>query len=158
MHSTGNYIQHLVITYKGKQSEKVYLYVFKHGFYNWIYIYITEPLCYTPETNTKLQIKYMSLRKNPTSAESKMQSGQGSPMRWLSPCWWGTRPTRPLLMAPAHHPSPEKALLSLEGGPAYTEGCTHWGLDQSASKGGRTVTEGKIGLFCYLKEDGERSG
>ena len=39
---TQNYIQYLVITYKGKQSKTN------------IYIYIIKSLCCTPETNTKL--------------------------------------------------------------------------------------------------------
>ena len=39
--STGNYMQCLVITYNGKESEREYL-------------YITEPFCYMPETNTTL--------------------------------------------------------------------------------------------------------
>ena len=42
-YSTGNYIQYLVITYNGKESEKEY-----------IYIYISESFCCTPETNTIL--------------------------------------------------------------------------------------------------------
>ena len=42
LYSTGNYIQYLVITYNGKESE-IY-----------IYIYIIESLCCTPETNTIL--------------------------------------------------------------------------------------------------------
>ena len=41
VYSTGNYMQCLVIIYNGKESEKEYL-------------YITEPLCRTPETNTTL--------------------------------------------------------------------------------------------------------
>ena len=40
LHSTGNY-KYFVITYKGKESEKEY-------------IYINESLCCTPETNTTL--------------------------------------------------------------------------------------------------------
>ena len=43
LYSTGNYIQYLVITYNGKEYEKVY-----------ISICITESLCCTPETNTTL--------------------------------------------------------------------------------------------------------
>ena len=39
--STGDYIQYLVITYNGKESEKQY-------------ICLTESLCCTPETNTLL--------------------------------------------------------------------------------------------------------
>ena len=38
LYSTGKYTQYLVITYNGKESEK-------------IYIYITESLCCIPETN-----------------------------------------------------------------------------------------------------------
>ena len=40
MESTGNYIQYLVVTYNGKESEKEYT-----------YMYITESLCCTTETN-----------------------------------------------------------------------------------------------------------
>ena len=39
LYSTGNYTQYFVVTYKGKESEKEY---------------ISESLCYTPETNTTL--------------------------------------------------------------------------------------------------------
>ena len=41
--STGNFTQYFVITHKGKESEKEY-----------IYICIIESLCYTSETNTTL--------------------------------------------------------------------------------------------------------
>ena len=41
-YSARNYTQYFVITYNGKESGKEYIYV---------YIYITESLCYTPETN-----------------------------------------------------------------------------------------------------------
>jgi len=37
LYSTGSYIQYLIIAYNGKESEK---------------IYVTESLCWTPETNT----------------------------------------------------------------------------------------------------------
>ena len=37
--STGNYIQYLVITYNGKESEREYIYIYK-----------TESLCYISET------------------------------------------------------------------------------------------------------------
>ena len=47
LYSTGNYIQYLVITYNGKESENVYIYVC-------ICIYKTESACYTSETNTIL--------------------------------------------------------------------------------------------------------
>ena len=43
--SSENYIQHLVITYNGKESEKEYIYIYTH-------ILISESLCCTPETNT----------------------------------------------------------------------------------------------------------
>ena len=45
LYSTGSYIQYLVITYNGKESEKEYIY---------IYMYIYESLCCIPETNTTL--------------------------------------------------------------------------------------------------------
>ena len=41
LYTTGTYTQYFVRTYKGKESEK-------------IYICITESLCCTPETNTTL--------------------------------------------------------------------------------------------------------
>lgn len=43
LYSTGNYIQYLVITSKGKESEEEY-----------IYMYVTESLCCIPEANTTL--------------------------------------------------------------------------------------------------------
>ena len=57
--STENYIQYLVITYKGKESEKEYIYIFMIKNINiykeeYIYIYMAEILCHTPETNTAL--------------------------------------------------------------------------------------------------------
>ena len=47
LYSTGNYTQYYVIIYKGKESEKEYIYTH-------IYICITESLCCTPETYTIL--------------------------------------------------------------------------------------------------------
>ena len=38
--------QYFVITYKGKESEREYIYI--------IYMFISESLCCTPETNTTL--------------------------------------------------------------------------------------------------------
>ena len=47
---TGNYIQCLLITFHGKESEKkMYIHISMYR-----YIYITESLCCTPETNTTL--------------------------------------------------------------------------------------------------------
>ena len=43
LYNRGNYTQHLVITYKGKESKK-----------NRFYIYIYESLCCTPKTNATL--------------------------------------------------------------------------------------------------------
>ena len=43
LYTTGNYIQYVVITYNGKESEKVQISVC-------IYTYKTESLCCTPET------------------------------------------------------------------------------------------------------------
>ena len=48
LYSTGNYSQHFIATYKGKESEKESIYV---CIYIYIYMYITKPLCCTPETN-----------------------------------------------------------------------------------------------------------
>ena len=59
LYSTGNYTQYFVITYKGKESEKEYIYNI-YIIYN-IQIYITESLCYTPETNTTLLINYIPI-------------------------------------------------------------------------------------------------
>ena len=41
LHSTGSYLQYLIITYNGKESEEEY-------------IYISESLCCIPEANTIL--------------------------------------------------------------------------------------------------------
>ena len=43
--STGNYTQYSVITYKGKEHEKIYIYIFT---------YITESPCCKLKTNTNL--------------------------------------------------------------------------------------------------------
>ena len=43
LYRTGNYIQYSVITFKEKEAEKIYIYIYK-----------TESLCCTPETNTTL--------------------------------------------------------------------------------------------------------
>ena len=48
----GSYTQYLVMTYNGRESEKENMYVCVC-----VYIYITESLCCTPETNTTLLIK-----------------------------------------------------------------------------------------------------
>ena len=50
----GNYIEDLVITYSGKESEKEFMYR---------RMCITESVCYTPETNTALLIDYTSIKK-----------------------------------------------------------------------------------------------
>ena len=44
VYSTGNYTQYLVIIYNGRESEKEYKCTY-------IYVCITESVCYTPETN-----------------------------------------------------------------------------------------------------------
>ena len=49
LYSTGNYTQYFVITYKGKKSEKEYIYV---CMCTYIHIYITESLCCTLGANT----------------------------------------------------------------------------------------------------------
>ena len=54
LYITWNSIQYLVITYNGKESEKVYICIHTHT-------HIPESLCYTPETNTTL---YNFLRKD----------------------------------------------------------------------------------------------
>ena len=51
LHSTENYIQYLIITCNGKESEKEHIYIY---IYIFRYTYITESLCRTPETNTTL--------------------------------------------------------------------------------------------------------
>ena len=50
----GNYIEDLVITHSGKESEKEFMYRC---------VCITESLCCTPETNTALLINYTSIEK-----------------------------------------------------------------------------------------------
>ena len=52
LYSTGSHIQYLVIIYNEKESEKEYA-----------YIYISESLWCTPETNTASYIKYTSTLK-----------------------------------------------------------------------------------------------
>ena len=54
MYSTGNYIQYLVRTYKGKNLKK--------------HTHVTESLCCTPETNTTLQISDTSIFKKVINA------------------------------------------------------------------------------------------
>ena len=49
LYSTGNSTQYSVMTYVGKESKK-----------EWIYI--TDSLCCTPETNTTLQINYTPIK------------------------------------------------------------------------------------------------
>ena len=77
LHSTGNHIQYLVITYNGKDSEKVciyiYIYICTHThIYVCVYIYTyhnityfiereTESLFCTPGTGTTLWINYTSI-------------------------------------------------------------------------------------------------
>ena len=56
LYSTGNSTQHFVITYKGKESEKIYMKEYTHThtyvyIYIYVYVYVTEPLCCMPETN-----------------------------------------------------------------------------------------------------------
>ena len=47
LYSTGNYTEYFVTTYKVKESDKEDIYLS-------IYLYISESLCCTPETNTTL--------------------------------------------------------------------------------------------------------
>ena len=51
IHTTENYTQYFVITYKVKEYEKQHIYVYIHTH---IYICIAESLCCIPETNTTL--------------------------------------------------------------------------------------------------------
>ena len=51
LYTTENYIQYLIITYNGKESKKEYIYVYM---YTHTYIFLTELLCCTPETDTTL--------------------------------------------------------------------------------------------------------
>ena len=50
LYSTKNSTQYSVTTYMGKESEK-----------EWIYMYITEPLCCTHENNMTLKINYIPI-------------------------------------------------------------------------------------------------
>ena len=52
LYSTGNYIQHLIKTYNGKESEKV------------LYIYKTESLCCTPELTQHCKSTIFQFFKN----------------------------------------------------------------------------------------------
>ena len=56
LYSTGNSTQCLVIIYKGKESEKEYIYVYTYIYVpTYIYIhFLSESLCCTPETYTIL--------------------------------------------------------------------------------------------------------
>ena len=56
----GNYINDLVITYSGKESEKEFTYRC---------MCITESLCRTNETNTALLINYTSIKKKSVHSE-----------------------------------------------------------------------------------------
>ena len=55
LYSTGNYAQYFIIIYKGKESEKEYIYTYKKN------IHRTESLYHTPETNRTLSINYTSI-------------------------------------------------------------------------------------------------
>ena len=48
---TGNYIEYLIITCNGKESEKEY-------------ICVTKSICCTPETNTTMSVNDTSIKKN----------------------------------------------------------------------------------------------
>ena len=61
----GNYIEDLVITHSGKESEKEFMYRC---------VCITESLCCTPETNTALLINYTSIEKKKKVAMSLVYS------------------------------------------------------------------------------------
>ena len=54
LYNTGNYIQHPVINYNGKEYEKIYMCVCVYIIYIYIYVYVTESLCCMPKTNTTL--------------------------------------------------------------------------------------------------------
>ena len=60
----GNYIEDLVITHSGKESEKEFMYRC---------VCITESLCCTPETNTALLINYTSIEKKKSGHELGIQ-------------------------------------------------------------------------------------
>jgi len=62
LYSTGNNIQYLVINHKGKDYEKLYVYMYRYILYI-LYIYITEPFYCTPEANKTLYISYTSIEK-----------------------------------------------------------------------------------------------
>ena len=47
-YGTRNYTQYFVITYKGKESEKEYIYIL------YMHTHVTKSLCYTPEANMPL--------------------------------------------------------------------------------------------------------
>ena len=53
LNNTGNYIQYLIITYNGKEWERIYILTHTYT-YICIYVGITESLCCTPETNITL--------------------------------------------------------------------------------------------------------
>ena len=65
LHSTGNYTEYHIITYNVRESIKEYIYIYS-------YIYISESLCCTPETNNSANQLYFNkffikkLRPNPS--------------------------------------------------------------------------------------------
>ena len=51
LYSTGNYIHYPMINHNGKEYEKEY-----------VYVYVTELLCFTAEINTALYMNYTSIK------------------------------------------------------------------------------------------------
>ena len=66
LYSTGNYTQQFVITYKGKEPEKEWRYI-----YGVLYIYKTESLWCTTETNTS------AIQKNTAELRDAEQRDRG---------------------------------------------------------------------------------
>ena len=82
LYSTGNYTQYFVITYS-LLVLPIYIYL-KNSFH--IHIYTQESFCCIPETNTTLQINYISIEKNmkrtKTRARVKSKRSKSSVMDW----------------------------------------------------------------------------
>ena len=81
LYSTGNYIQYLVITYNGKESETMC-------------VWITESLCCIRESNITLWIKCTSLFKSSVKSTSVVKDPRGC-NSWslhLTAVWLGKPP------------------------------------------------------------------
>ena len=70
MHSTGNYIQYLVITYKGKESEKEYAYTHTYTQLNHFAVYLKH--CKSTILQLKKKKTFMLSESNQTQKSTIM--------------------------------------------------------------------------------------